>query len=361
VSTLENVAAKMWRLPLWLSAWTLLLAAPTQADYVQVKGVVLEGEVVEVTSTHVHLETVYGDGVIQIPLEEVEDVETEDAMHIVWGDGGDTVGRLIEVSEGEIQVETEETTETIIADDIFPSVPEDDFQGSLAERLDSRWRYWNGTFDFGFSSKKATDDTLNLSTALELVREKEPSTISFLIRYDLETEKKQGESSNKLTNETFARLRGTRDIAALPRSYLWGSTDALNDPTESISVRSVTGGGLGYHIIDREKGSLDGEIGPGYIYERFHGGDVDDRGTMRFALLSKVDLGFGTWDGFAEYIPGFNNWTDNYLIRAETGVRIPLTDILAFRVSLREEYDSQPAAGTKSNTLETRATLSVGF
>jgi putative salt-induced outer membrane protein YdiY len=352
---------KTRRAPVWLGALVLLFAMAARGDHVQVKGVTLEGRVVEVTSTHVHLETVYGDGVLQIPLENVEGIETEEPMHIVWGDGGDTVGHLVEVSEEAIQVRAADATESISVDDIFPSVPQADFEESLAEQLDSRWRYWNGTFDFGFSSKQATDDTLNLTTALELVRKKDPNTISFFARYDLETEQKQGQSSNKLTNETFVRLRGTREMPLVPRTYLWGSTDALNDPIESLSVRSVTGAGLGYHLIEHERGKLDGEIGPGYTYERFHGGDENDRATMRFALLSEVDLGFGTWDGFAEYIPAVNDWTDNYLIRAETGVRIPITDILAFRFSLREEYDSQPAEGSKSNTLETRATLSVGF
>ena len=352
---------KTRRPPAWLGAWVLLFAMAARADHVQVKGVVLEGEVVEVTSTHVHLETVYGDGVLQIPLEDVEEIETDEPMHIVWGEGGDTVGHLVEVTEETIQVQTADATEAIPVDDIFPSVQQDEFEESLHQRLDSRWRYWNGTFDFGLSNKQATDDTLNLTTALELVREKDPNTISFFARYDLETEKKRGEDRNKLTNETFVRLRGTREMPLVPRTYLWGSTDALNDPIEDLSVRSVTGAGLGYHLIEHERGKLDGEIGPGYTYERFHGGDENDRATMRFALLSEIDFGFGTWDGFAEYIPAVNDWTDNYLIRAETGIRIPITDILAFRFSLREEYDSQPADDSQSNTLETRATLSLGF
>lgn len=332
-----------------------------KADYVRVKGVTLEGEVVEVTPTHVHLETVYGDGVIEIALEDVEAVETDAQMHIVWGENHDTVGRLVGVSEDAIQVETADVTQAIPADDVWPSVPQEDFEDSLGEQLDSRWRYWNGTFDLGFSSKQATDDTLNLSTALELVREKEPNTLEFLVRYDLETEKKDGQSSNKLTNEVFARIRGLREMPQLPRTYLWASTDALNDAIESISVRSITMGGLGYHLIDREKITFDFESGPGYGYRRFHGGDENDRAIWRFAALSEVDLGFGTWDGHAEYLPALNNWTDNYLIRAETGLRVPITDILSLRLSLREEYESEPAEGTKSNTLETRASVGVSF
>jgi putative salt-induced outer membrane protein YdiY len=52
---------------------------------------------------------------------------------------------------------------------------------------------------------------------------------------------------------------------------------------------------------------------------------------------------------------------DDYLLRGETALLVPMTEGLSFKASVVDLYNSSPAEDSKSNTLATLLGLSLGF
>jgi len=52
---------------------------------------------------------------------------------------------------------------------------------------------------------------------------------------------------------------------------------------------------------------------------------------------------------------------DDFLLRGETSLLVPLISKLSFKVSLVDLYDSSPADDTQKNSLATLVGLSLGF
>lgn len=341
------------------SAW-MATALPARADRVTVKGTILEGKVLRVGSKHVLFETVYGKGSIEIALGDIELLETEEPHRILHGDDDEARGRLLGLEEGALLVgDAEPALERIPVADIGWSVSEPRYQESLRERLDARWRYWDGSFSLGFSTARASSDTLNLDTGLTLTRSKGPHTLLFRTRYSLETDREAGQERRKLTNEITGLLRNTYDLSE--RRYVWGSTDAEYDETEALSLRLVPQTGLGYFLVKREKLRLFAESGPGYVYERFFGGDRNEYPTVKIGGGSWLDLGFGTWQTLVEYLPALDDWVDDYLLRGESTLKMPITDVISFKTTLIDTYDNTPAEGEERNEFEAILGLAFDF
>jgi len=62
--------------------------------------------------------------------------------------------------------------------------------------------------------------------------------------------------------------------------------------------------------------TISGRSGPGYIYQRFFGGDTESCFTIFFGGDLEADLPYGSkfrWG--AEYLPAVSDWQNIYLIQ----------------------------------------------
>jgi hypothetical protein len=105
-----------------------------------------------------------------------------------------------------------------------------------------------------------------------------------------------------------------------------------------------------------------GRIGPGYVYQRYFGGDTEDFFTILFGADLEADLPYGSkfrWT--AEYLPSVEEWTDNYILRTNADWIMPITGWMDFKISVIDIYNNRPAPGTDRNSLATLTGLSLRF
>ena len=120
--------------------------------------------------------------------------------------------------------------------------------------------------------------------------------------------------------------------------------------------------GVGYRFIKREKLTLSGRTGPGYVYQRYFGGDVEDYYTMLFGANLEAELPYGSKLQFgAEYLPAISDWQGNYLIRAAGDWMMPIIGWLDFKIALFETYNNKPPPDIDRNSFTTTAGLSFRF
>ena len=143
-----------------------------------------------------------------------------------------------------------------------------------------------------------------------------------------------------------------------PMTFAYGDASGMYDDVADIDYRAITGLGLGAYLVKNDKRTLSLEAGPSYVWEEV--ADVrDDYLALRVAQrytcqATKTTKLFES----VEYIPDTGDF-DSYLLNAEIGVEVAMSERLSLRVVLQDKYDSTPAADAERNDLSLIA--GIGF
>jgi len=321
----------------------------------------LQGSVVGVRAEGVEFETIYGKGVIVIPWVDVQGIRSEKEFLILFAEAETAVGRIWGLEDSRLLVgESYETVTRIPVEQILRSITRDQYDTSRLDMLRVRYRYWNANFDLAFGFTDATTNTTSLSSALELRRQKKPLDFFFGAYYFFSSSKESGESRVTDENRLLSRARLDRDLT--DRTFAFGQITAEYDEIQNLSLRTDPVVGVGYRFVDREKLMISGRSGPGYVYQRYFGGDVEDYFTILFGGDLEAELPYGSKFRLGtEYLPEISDWQGNYLIRTFADWTMPIIGWLDFKIAVFHTYNNRPADDTDRNTLTTTAGLSFRF
>ena len=347
-------------LPVCLAAGMLRIPDASAAE-VFTKNKALEGSVVGVTAQGVEFQTIYGKGTIVIQWSDVELIGSDKEFLILYGEAEEVVGRIWGLENGQLLVgQNPASTIRIPVAQIYRSYTRDQYEQSRLERLRARYRYWSANFDLTFGFTDATTNTSNLSTALELRRKKNPWNFFFGGYFWFRSTKESGESRVTDENRLLGRTRLDRDLSE--RTFAFGQLTAEYDEIQSLSLRTDPVVGLGYRFVNREKLMISGRTGPGYVYQRYFGGENENYFTILFGADLEADLPANSkfrWG--AEYLPEVKEWKDRYLIRTFADWTLPIINWLDFKVAVVNIYNSQPEEDTEHNTFTMTAGISLRF
>jgi putative salt-induced outer membrane protein YdiY len=336
-----------------------LLASPSFADKVTVKGTTLEGTVLSVTKTTVEMKTVYGDGTLKLKIEDVSRIETDGVLRLFHGDEV-TEAQALDVAGGTLTAPGASIPVATL-DAVQNTTPGKEL--GILDRIALQYPYWSGNFDLAFNYTDSTINSLSIASGLALKREKAPTRFLLAVNYLRSTS--EDDEGNDEGDVHASELRGmTRfEYDLSPRWFAFGSAEAEHDRVERLSVRAIPKVGMGYKLwTDAEKNYFAVDGGTAWVYERFFGGDTNDYWSLAVGAETSVKLGYG-WIWFArlDYLPSVEDWLDDFILRGETSLLFPLTEHFALKTSLIDLYDSTPAEGSESNSLQMLVGASVLF
>jgi hypothetical protein len=341
---------------------TMLIGRAAPADEVTSKGTVLHGKVSGLSSAGITFAPEYGAGSLTIKWADIENITTDGAFQILYGEDQEADAPLQGFSDGKLQA----GTQTVDVKTIETGTPLGAGGPSFADRMRASWRYWDGNFDVGLNVQQATTDTTGFLVGLQTVRTKDPTKFTLGASYRYSTEKKSGESSSVIQDQALGLIRG--DYSFTPRIYGFTSGDAMYDAIQKLSIRAVPKAGLGYvfwedNIAEDKRNYLQGEVGPSYVYERYFSSVRPrdrDYFAIAFGLLAGYYLPYGAHaDWKLDYLPAVNDFTGQYLLRNAFGLTLPLIDPISAKFSLLDEYNNRPATGANHNSLYLTFGLSI--
>lgn len=357
---LEIFGKLMTALILFLSPALCCPMAAFAADVV-VKGVALEGSVEGVTPEGVEFQTVYGKGKIVIPWADVDSLKSEKEFLILYSEAGEAIGRIWGIDGENLLVgETTSAAKPIPVNQIFRSITREQYETSRLEAMRARYRYWNGYFDLGFSYTDATTDVFQFSTGLGVRRKKKPTDFTFDAFYRYGTTKQEGQ--DRILNDNIAFGRARLDYDFTDRLFGFGLVSAEYNEVQQLRIRTDPTAGLGYRFVNRDKLTISGRSGLGYVYQKYFDGVSDGYFTIIFGGDLEADLPYNShlkWT--AEYLPAIDNWTENYILRSGLNWTMPISGVLDFKLSLLDVYNSRPAPGTQPNNFTSIVGISFRF
>jgi putative salt-induced outer membrane protein YdiY len=353
-------------------ALLLLVPSLAAADRVTVKGTVLEGTVKSISPKQVVMKTVYGKGDLTIETGDVSAIETDAPFHVYKSDDGIEVGPLVGLTPAAVTLARSDGTRVEVPFDAVQAAPRD--PGPEASWLDRRpveAPWWSGNVDFSFASFDAATHTTALATGFGVRRERGPNRTRVSASYLRSTSRDDeddpdtadvDESDEEITgDELRGFLRHEHDLDT--RWFAFGSLEAEHDGIEDLSIRLIPKIGSGYKIVNSETLLLAVDAGFAYVYQKYFGGETESFPALAFGAEKAWKLPWlgASWNTRLDYLPSISDPMDDYRLRGETGLLIPIVEQLSLKASLVDEYNSQPAEDAVSNSIATLLGLSFVY
>jgi len=342
---------RFWRAALVTALLAMVYASGAAADEVTSKGTVLHGKVSALSGAGITFSPEYGKGTLAIKWESIEDLKTDAPFQVLYGDNQESDAPLQGFSNGTLLV----GATTVDVATIRSGQPIGAGGPSCKDRMRSAWRYWDGNLDVGLNVQQSTTDTTGFLLGFQTVRTHAPTKFTLAASYRYGTQKKTGEAESRTQDELLGLIR--EDYSFTPRVYGYASGDGTYDGIQRLSIRGVPKVGVGYvfwqeQLDEDRRNFLQGEVGPSWVYEKYFGGSDRDYYAIAFGALAGYYLPYRAhFDWRLDYLPAVDNFTKEYLLRTEGALLAPLIDPISAKFVVRDEYNNQPAAGAKRNSL----------
>lgn len=212
---------------------------------------------------------------------------------------------------------------------------------------------WENSVDFGLSLSKGNTDSSLFRVAVQT--EKKDAFQAYFGQFSYSYGEEDGAA-----NEDEILTKATYKHSVAERNFFGARFDARRDKFADIDYRFSLNLTYGYYWIDTEETVFSTELGLGLT--------VEDKGEGTDSYLN------GLFDQHYEhqlnehakvfqnlvFSPRLGDVSD-YRIEFDAGIETKVTETVAFKVSLENRYESQPAEGKRSNDLKIIAGLSYTF
>jgi putative salt-induced outer membrane protein YdiY len=285
-------------------------------------------------------------GELKIPPDHIATVSTDKAVAVEFVEGGYVTGNLLPADDGSVQLRGDNETEAKFkwaqVKNVYPDgkIPVPQF-------------VWSGHVDVGLSKTSGNTRNEAYNVDAEAIGRGEKDRITLGGEYH-----REDADDRRTVDNLWLGAQYDRFLSEV--WYLYASTSVERDEFKDLNLRTMVGAGAGYQVIDTEDTQLSFEAGPAYVIEDF------DTSPDNFFMAARWATRYSMWV-FERFAQLFHNHellfnlddTNDYLLRSETGARVPIREGINVAAQVDWDYDNQPPPGTDKS--DTRYVLSVGY
>ena len=336
----------------------IFLSAPAFADQVSLKnGDRLSGTVVKSDGKTLLLHTDYA-GDITVKFDSVAGIQAAEPMHVELQDGRKAVG-TVSSSEERIQVASSGAG-TIEAPVSAVKTLRNDAEEKAYEKTlrPGIFDEWKTGLNLGFALTRGNSETKNLSLGFLTARQTLHDKLSAYANSVYATNDAAGATPATTANTAGGGARYDHDLHDGVFGFV--NADFFADALQGLNLRSVFGGGAGYHAIKNANTTLDLLGGLNYTHESYVGL------TRNFAALTLGEelmhkLGKSTvLNESLTFYPDLNDLGD-YRGQFAFGTVTKMNKWLGWQNSFSDIYVTNPPLGKRQNDIILTTGLSVTF
>jgi putative salt-induced outer membrane protein YdiY len=316
----------------------LVTAVPALADQVSLKnGDRLTGTIVQSDGKTLVLHTEYA-GDVTVKWDSVKGIESSEPLRVQMPNGKTVIG----------PVSTTDDTVKVATSSGEVAAPVGSVKGlsqqAAYEKMEknSILQGWKGGVNAGFSLTGGNSETKNLAIGFLAARQTLKSKLGMYANTVYATSTTTVVTINPFTNTKFTSTTANTEAGGIrydhdlnPKTFAFAAADFFADALQGLNLRSVFGGGLGYHAIKNDNTTLDFLGGLNYTRESYTtlqrnlvaltlGEELmhklgkstvlnqnlylfpdlnslgDYRGTFNFASVTKISKRFGWQNSFSD-------------------------------------------------------------
>jgi len=206
-----------------------------------------------------------GEVTVQWPA--IQEITSDQALHIGLKNGQTVVGPVT-TSDGKLEVSTK-TAGNVEAPKDSVAVIRNDAEQLTFDKAQhpGLLEGWNGGINVGFGFTRGNSETKNLALAFASTRKGSHDKLSLYAGSVYASNDLSTASPHITSNTNQGGVRYDRDIN--PRLFGFVNADFFTDALQDLNMRSVVGGGLGFHAIKSDTTTLDFLGGANYTRENY--------------------------------------------------------------------------------------------
>jgi putative salt-induced outer membrane protein YdiY len=339
-----------------LVAFVLVAIASTAfADQlVLTNGDRLTGVVTKYDDEKLYFKPDYADA-IAIKWSAVAKVTGDKPLHVERSDDTKLSASTLEVSGGQLTVESATPVTVAIKD--LKNIRSDSEQTSYEATLHPSWKHaWQGGGNFGLALARGNSETTNISLGFAADRKTANDKTSIYANTVYSTD---GILSVTTANDIRAGLRYDRNISK--RIFGYGSADFEHDALQDLNLRTILGGGLGYHAINTKTTSLDLLAGLAYTRENYDNGVNNNFISLSFGEQFSKALSSNTTFTQKAFILPYLNSIGDYRATFDAGLATKISRLLTWQVNFSDRYVTNPQPTFKKNDLLLTTGIGITF
>ena len=332
-----------------LSICLAALTIPVFADQIVLKnGDRVTGTIVKKADDALTVKSTHF-GLITVPWKEIESIKTDAPLNVVLADGKEVMGTLA-TANGKVDIAGDSGKQSVVPADV-KALRDKGEQAEYERMLHPGWKnLWAGTASLGFAGATGNARTSVFTIGMNAARVTRTDKTAIYFNTI-----KSSATANGRSVDTAQAVRGGVAYNRNLRKRLFVNVfnDYEYDRFQSLDLRVVMGGGLGYSVWKREKSQLDVLGGISWNHETF------DPFPLKKFTRNSAEAYWG--DDFAYKLSGrsaftqnfrmFNNLsnTGQYRMNGDIGLTTKLFSWLSWNLALSDRYLSNPSAGRKTN------------
>lgn len=301
-------------------------------------------------------------GTVSIAQKGIVSVSADRPVNVSLRTGEKVVG-TVATAGAEIRVRARDNTQTRAELEALDAVRNDEFQRKW-ERDQQRvtnpgWLdFWRATVDVGLATAQGNASTSTLSSGIDAIRRTgfDKTALSFAQIYSTQH---STEPFGKTANRVSGDARYDRDISK--RVFAYGGSAFDFDEFQDLDLRSVLGGGFGWHVIARDTHTLDFAGGGNWNREKFSTGLTRNSGEISFNEKSEHQIN-RTFKIFQSLLvlPNLSQ-RGEYRLSFDGGTDLKLNRYLSWTFAVSDRYLSNPVSGNNKNDLLLTTGLRLSF
>ena len=257
----------MGKLHLWVVLSVFTFCSTLLADQVVLKnGDRLTGTITKSDDKTLLIKTEFA-GDVTVQWSAVQEVGSTQPLHVTTSNGKTVVGPVA-TADGNLAVTTASNGTVSVAKSDVTALRSDAEQTAYEKSLHpGLMQGWAGGANIGFALTAGNSETKNLALAFTADRKTQHDDISLYANSVYSTNDAPGATPTTTANSIQSGARYSRNFTA--RLFGYGSADFQTDALQDLNLRSILGGGLGFHAIKTDRTTLDFLVGPNYTRENY--------------------------------------------------------------------------------------------
>jgi putative salt-induced outer membrane protein YdiY len=317
----------------------------------------LTGQVVKFDGKNLTIKSQFA-GEVGIPWSAIQEITSDQPLHVQSSTGQTAVGPIT-TRDGNIDINTKRSGTVAMPKENITLIRNEAEQSAYERSLHPRLRdNWDGGTTVGFALTRGNSQSKNLTLAFNANRKTLRDKITVYENTVYATNDTPGAVPSTTANTQQGGIRYDHDIT--PRLFAFVGADFLADSLQTLDLRSVLGGGLGFHIIKRPATTLDLLAGANYTREAYTAFTRNfAAGTVGDEFMHKL-YGSTVLTQSLYFYPDFSN-TGEYRTTFSFGTLTKLSTWLGWQNSFGDIYVSNPPIGKKNNDILFTTGLNISF
>ena len=302
-------------------------------------------------------------GEVTLKWDSVAAISAPGPLHVGLSDGQTIVGAL-EAANSRFTITTQTAGVVTAARDKVEFIRNNDEQTRIQTEID-RLRnprlvdLWTGTLDLGFAASRGNADTESFTLATNATRSTTRDKMAVYYTSIFAASRFSGGSRQTTAN---AKRGGVSyNLNLNPKIFAFGSVDLESDEFQSLDLRFVPAGGLGYRAIATKPTQLDLRLGADANREFFSTGL--NRTSAEILFGEDLSHKFARATSIEERFVFFSNLSDAgaYRMNFDTTAVTAIRRWFSWQLTISDRYLSNPVPGRKKNDILVSTGVRLSF